>query len=187
MDNGIVKNQGGIVEEWDRKYDDGIAPLPWQTDELGNIYDSLGRKIFISSIVGIKVGFVQSNLDNARLVVDIVNSTANSNILGHDLSNKLSLQTMQNEVVCWADEQFPNRTPGIALLKLFSELGELIDEPDKRSEWADVFILLLDIAHLCNVSADDILRAIVEKMKINRERIWQRQNGITGVISHKKV
>ncbi len=25
MDNGIVKNQGGIVEEWDRKYDDGVC------------------------------------------------------------------------------------------------------------------------------------------------------------------
>lgn len=187
MDNGIVKNQDGVVEEWDRKYDDGIAPFPWQTDELGNIYDSLGRKVFIPSIVGIKVGFVQSNLDNARMVVNVMNSTTNLDVLGCGLSNELSFQNIQNEVVRWANRQFPNRTPNIAILKLFSELGELIDEPDKKTEWADVFILLIDIAYLCGISGNDILHAIDEKMKINQKRTWQRQNEITGVISHQKV
>lgn len=84
-----------------------------------------------------------------------------------------ALQTMrglQLAVVAWADKAFPNRTPHIAFLKLFEEIGELVKHPGEPLEYADVILLLMDLASMHGIT--DLAGAIVKKLAINAERQW---------------
>jgi hypothetical protein len=68
------------------------------------------------------------------------------------------------------------------LLKLFEELGEIVSCPDDASEYADAFIVLLDVAYQNKISGAQLERAIIEKMAVNRERTW-RINEL-GILKH---
>lgn len=81
-----------------------------------------------------------------------------------------SIAETQRLIAGWADEVFPDRTISEAVFKMKKELLEL--EGSKHldpGEFADVAILLLDIAHLAGV---DIAAAVEDKMKINMRREW---------------
>lgn len=78
----------------------------------------------------------------------------------NDLARKVSEQ---------ADKLFPDRTDSSMFLKLFSEIGEMVDHPDDTMEVADVFIMLLDYAHRKKIN----IRQVVEyKMAVNDNRQW---------------
>lgn len=91
-----------------------------------------------------------------------------------------TLASLQTAVHEWANEQFPGREPSIAWMKMFEELGEVIKDPSDALEWADVFIVLLDLAKLHGI--DGLADAILEKMAINRRRVWATSP--TGVMVH---
>lgn len=83
-----------------------------------------------------------------------------------------TIADVQKLISGWADRTFPNRTVGEAILKLKKELAEL----DTASyldagEFADVAILLFDVAHLSGI---DISTAVENKMAVNERRVWQR-------------
>lgn len=83
-----------------------------------------------------------------------------------------TIADVQKLISGWADRTFPNRTIGEAILKLKKELAELdtagyLD----AGEFADVAILLLDIAQLAGI---DIATAVANKMVINEKRVWQK-------------
>lgn len=83
-----------------------------------------------------------------------------------------TIADVQKLISGWADRTFPERTVGEAILKLKKELAEL----DTASyldagEFADVAILLFDVAHLSGI---DIATAVANKMAINERRVWQR-------------
>ena len=83
-----------------------------------------------------------------------------------------TIADVQKLISGWADQTFPDRTIGEAILKLKKELAELdtagyLD----AGEFADVAILLLDIAQLAGI---DIATAVANKMAINERRVWQR-------------
>lgn len=87
----------------------------------------------------------------------------------------------------WADSVFPGRTDASMFLKLYKEIGELIDatitgDNDAiAGECADLAILLLDFAKRKGINPS---LAIQEKLAINRGREWR----ITpiGVMQHVK-
>ena len=85
----------------------------------------------------------------------------------------------------WADEVYPDRTPEHALTKMMlHEIPELLQGGvNDPLEFADVAILLFDIAHLKGI---DIGKAIADKMKINKQRIWGIDRH-TGLMSHVKL
>lgn len=89
-----------------------------------------------------------------------------------DLARKVSEQ---------ADRLFPKRTDSSMFLKMFSEIGEMVDNPDDPMEVADVFIMLLDYAHRKNIN---IQQAVEYKMAINDNRQWTVNQ--MGVMSHDK-
>lgn len=173
----LISNVHGKIEDWHRDHSNGVSPIPWTTDENGDIMDSMGRRLFKSALVSTSQGFVESNLDNSSLICYLVNKFYYSGEI-HDL------QKMQNDIIEWADSAFPSRTPGIALLKMFSEIGEVIDNPTDPMEWADILVLLLDAASLNGISGDQLTKAFIEKMGINRNREWRE--GRLGVMSHVK-
>lgn len=94
-----------------------------------------------------------------------------------DTHNLAELQAIVHE---WANEQFPHREPSIAWMKLFEELGEVIRDPSDALEWADVIILVLDLAAIYGVT--DLDGAVIQKMVVNRGRVWGTT--ATGVMKH---
>lgn len=71
----------------------------------------------------------------------------------------------------WADSVFPNRTDASMFLKLYKEVGEMIDAGDDcGDEFADVMILMLDYAKRKGVNPSV---AIQRKLAINRGRTWE--------------
>ena len=81
-----------------------------------------------------------------------------------------SISKMQREVKEWADSVFPNRTAHDALCKLMlEEIPEFALAQKDESEYADMVILILDIASLNGI---DVSAAVARKMAINRARTW---------------
>lgn len=83
-----------------------------------------------------------------------------------------------------ADTMFPRRTDSSMFLKMYGEMGELIDaktDQERAGELADVLIMLLDYADIHNI---DVLSAVLGKMAINSQRKWAVNE--LGVFSHVK-
>lgn len=81
------------------------------------------------------------------------------------------VQALQREIAEWADEVFPDRTAHDALCKLMlEEIPEFAMNQDDPGEYADLVILILDIAHLRGI---DVAKAVHEKMDVNRKRNWK--------------
>jgi len=93
-----------------------------------------------------------------------------------------SVEDLQVEIKAWADQQFPDRTAHHALSKLvLEEIPEFLHGGlDSPGEYADLMILLLDIASLRGIS---VAEAVREKMAINRARRWAVDPG-TGIAQH---
>lgn len=91
------------------------------------------------------------------------------------------IQQLTAKVVEWADSVFPERRPESALLKLFEEVGELVKDPSDGSEYADIMIMMLDLAHMHNI---DIEMETLVKLEINRTRNWAKSK--TGTLQHKE-
>lgn len=81
----------------------------------------------------------------------------------------MEIKALTDDIVSWANKVFPDRQPAAALLKLFEEVGELVRNPDSPGEYADICIMLFDLADMHNV---DLAEAIRTKMDINRSRSW---------------
>lgn len=88
---------------------------------------------------------------------------------------------LTEEVFNWAEATFPNRTDQSMFLKMYSEIGEMIDSDGDRLEVADVFILLLDYAKRKKI---DLTASVRLKLEINKGREWAVDTN--GVMSHVK-
>lgn len=80
-----------------------------------------------------------------------------------------NIDMLTDRVVEWADSVFPDRVAQSALLKLFEETGELVKNPTSSNEYADICIMLFDLANMHGV---DLAKAITDKLAVNRERNW---------------
>lgn len=87
----------------------------------------------------------------------------------------MSINMLTMYVHNWAEATFGPRTPAPAWMKMFSELGEVIDNPEDPLEWADLFIMLLDLAKMHNI---DVTTAVMNKLDINMSRRWIVKGGV---------
>lgn len=94
----------------------------------------------------------------------------------------ITLKAFQRGVTKWADRVFPNRTPDEILKKLLIEVEELVEDRVTADEYADVLILVLDLASQYNI---DVERAVLDKMAVNEHRRWRRDPA-TGTMQHIK-
>ena len=90
----------------------------------------------------------------------------------------MGIDNIAYEVQTQADRLFPNRTDTSMFLKLYGELGELV-ESGSHDEFADVMILILDYGSRHMI---DIEGAIRRKMVINESRQWK--TNVLGVNQH---
>ena len=93
------------------------------------------------------------------------------------------------EITKWQKKTFGQATPLSKISHLGEELAELKhdlinNEPERRLEFADCFILLFGAASADGMSYEDIISCINEKMAINYNRKWgvPKQNGVVNHI-----
>lgn len=91
----------------------------------------------------------------------------------------MEIRQLTEQIVQWADSVFPDRKPESALLKLFEETGELVRDPTAAGEYADICIMVFDLAHMHGI---DLAAAIREKLEINKHRDWVKTK--TGTLQH---
>lgn len=104
---------------------------------------------------------------------------------------------IDNDILSWHKKTFPDVKLEGMLLKLEEELGELVeavkkgDAVEELKETADVYIvarILLDrfqshiggyfIGLLGEYPVENLEEAVEKKMEINRNRKWNRTNGV---------
>ena len=138
-------------------------PLPWSIHP-GNdmvVIDANGAAVANFEVKHQYNGVLGNCEKNADLTVRSVNAFARRG--GADI------RRLQQVVTTWADEVFPNRRTPDILLKLYEEVGEYARDPKAAAEFADIMILLLDLAAINGI---DIHKAVTEKMAINVGRTW---------------
>jgi len=91
-----------------------------------------------------------------------------------------TLKAFQVGITAWADRMFPDRTADEILRKMLIEVEELIEDRVTPDEYADVVILVLDLASQYGI---DIERAVLDKMAVNEHRQWRRDPA-TGTMQH---
>ena len=100
-----------------------------------------------------------------------------------------------NKVTKWQEETFKSMTvlsvlthlagksPSGEILELIEDI--IIDSPNKKSEWADCFILLFGAAKKDGMSYADICQCVDDKMNVNKKRKWGVPDK-NGVVFHIK-
>lgn len=84
------------------------------------------------------------------------------------------------EINEWQDKTFPDANPYSIFSHMVKEFVELRDNINDPMEQADIFILLVGLAHNTNVN---LMQAVKEKLEINKNRTWGKPDE-NGVIEH---
>ncbi len=92
------------------------------------------------------------------------------------------------DIVKWQNETFPNANALSKALHLQDEVNELcadlrIENPLKRLEYADCFLLLFGSAAADGMTYEDIISCINEKFEINKKRTWGKPDE-NGIVKH---
>ncbi|TXG97711.1 MAG: DUF550 domain-containing protein [Nevskiaceae bacterium] len=160
-----------------------LPPLPWQPGNNSNVSDANGAPIVDTVQWTETQGFGPANDAMAEALVHL------SFLImppGHVASTLMGgtdhLIQLQNDVHEMANKLFPHRKQSSAFLKLYGEVGEVIDNPTDPGEWADVFILLLDLARINGI---DVEQAVRDKMRILQKREWE-VNPVFGTFQHRR-
>lgn len=158
----------------------GYDTLPWRVRTPDCIVDRDGQQIFRAVRFHDAYGHMPSNDFNMQLVAALsrVAVSALREVSAGDVATD-PFQELQRDIAEWADQVLPNRTPQSAFLKLFEETGELIRNPDSPGEYADILIMLIDLARMHGVN---LIRAAKEKMEVNRGRAWKVT--VMGTLQH---
>ena len=90
-----------------------------------------------------------------------------------------NIEQLTDRITAWADRVFPQRTQQSALLKMYEEIGELVKNPKSPDEYADICIMLFDLAKMNGVN---VAQAIEHKMFVNEHRTWRETE--TGTMQH---
>ena len=95
------------------------------------------------------------------------------------------IEALQEDIVQWLDKVHPDRTEMAVWAKLLEETGEVMTDPMDIEEWADVIIVLLDLAMRYGHYMDDILMTARDKLIVNKARKWTINKH--GVMNHDKA
>ncbi|ENK0315954.1 DUF550 domain-containing protein [Salmonella enterica] len=81
-------------------------------------------------------------------------------------------EQIRREHAEWSDATFGDVGPIGPLKHLSKEALETAAEPDDLSEWADMQFLLWDAQRRAGITDEQITRAMVEKLAVNKKREW---------------
>jgi hypothetical protein len=94
-----------------------------------------------------------------------------------------SLDNVLRENLEWQDETFPLSTSQSRSIHLLREAKELAASPEDSQEMADVILLLSHLANGHNGPNVNLSRAVEDKQKVNRSRVWGTPDS-DGVVEH---
>lgn len=163
------------------------SPLPWTRTTLNHLVDNpedgATKKIFSANAHSDRRGVLPENDVNAE-IVEHLSHLAHEDfmfVVPEMVNETGEVGALQQAVWEQGNQLFPDRKPQQAFVKLYSELGEVIDNPHDGSEWADVFIMLFDLSKMYDIDVGHVVR---EKMEINSRRKWKLNQ--SGIFQHVK-
>lgn len=81
-------------------------------------------------------------------------------------------EQVRREHAEWSQATFGNVGPVGPLKHLAKEAMEAAAEPDDLSEWADMQFLLWDAQRRAGITDEQITKAMIEKLAVNKQRSW---------------
>ncbi|MDM4609037.1 DUF550 domain-containing protein [Klebsiella oxytoca] len=81
-------------------------------------------------------------------------------------------EQVRREHAEWSHATFGNVGPVGPLKHLSKEALEAAAEPDDLSEWADMQFLLWDAQRRAGITDEQITKAMIEKLAVNKARVW---------------
>lgn len=81
-------------------------------------------------------------------------------------------ERIRREHAEWSDATFGDVGPVGPLKHLSKEALEAAEQPGDLSEWADMQLLLWDAQRRAGITDEQITRAMVEKLAVNKKREW---------------
>lgn len=81
-------------------------------------------------------------------------------------------ERVRHEHAEWSQATFGNVGPVGPLKHLSKEALEAAAEPDDLSEWADMQFLLWDAQRRAGITDEQITRAMIDKLAVNKQRSW---------------
>lgn len=171
------------IQQWSETYGAGSnVMLPAEeAEELARIalasleaepvaYNQVQRYMMKDIIVR-KMG---GNLAGEKLVMDDIHAVTMALIdAGFRTAQPASeREQIRREHAEWSDASFGDVGPIGPLKHLSKEALEAAAEPDDLSEWADMQFLLWDAQRRAGISDEQITRAMVEKLAVNKQREW---------------
>ena len=86
------------------------------------------------------------------------------------------MNELQKALYIWASKQFKGQPISGKFSHLRKEINELEADQKDVMEYADCYMLLMDIASNNGILLSDIHTAAQEKLEINKIRKWGKQN-----------
>lgn len=100
--------------------------------------------------------------------------------------SKPDFNQLFNSVTDWQFATFGKRSnPKPPIHHLLKEVNELLENPSDLSEYADCFFLLFNAAAEAGYTSEHLLKAIADKLEVNRKRKWGKADS-NGVVEHIK-
>ena len=99
------------------------------------------------------------------------------------MSYPVDMNDLQYDLFEWSKRTFPNQPLSGKFAHLRKELKELEENPEDVMEYADCYMLLMDIASSNEIYLDEIHRAAAKKLVINKNRKWNKPNA-DGSVEH---
>ncbi len=84
----------------------------------------------------------------------------------------IARELVRREHAAWSQVTFGDVGPIGPLKHLSKEALEAAAEPGDLSEWADMQFLLWDAQRRAGISDEQINKAMVEKLAVNKQRQW---------------
>lgn len=174
----------------DRRYKEGQVPRVWQDEATGELRPEPSREIRQSLSALLEPDQVPAQEERPeqelkRRLREVLERSAGTDIAPRVREAKEDpVRELQKRITQWADLVFPDRTAHNALCKLImEEIPELLHGGlDDPMEYADVLILILDVASLRGI---DAIAAAHRKMDINERRSWEI-DAESGLMRHRE-
>lgn len=128
-----------------------------------------------------KIGTNENKKEKREIYDTIGEAIAQQSVLGGVVQGYNKEPEVRMLHAEWSDKTFGgvDKVGAIGPLKhLSKEALEAADNPDDLSEWADMQFLLWDAQRRAGITDDQIVDAMIKKLKINKERLWpEPKNG----------
>lgn len=106
---------------------------------------------------------------------------ASQKVLGGEFKAYVKEPEVRKQHAEWSDKTFGgiDKIGAVGPLKhLAKEAIEAAENPGDLSEWADMQFLLWDAQRRAGITDDQIVNAMIDKLKVNKERVWpEPKNG----------